>query len=108
MLRYSAGSGPSALEPGALEQVEQRHGGLTDIHEGRLNVALQAQGTGAVRFSGLRGLNRTWKASGCLEPFALRAGFRCFTSVKVAIPHVGVLTHKYEHSSLKYIIMKLY
>ncbi|TNN73888.1 hypothetical protein EYF80_015905 [Liparis tanakae] len=68
--------GPSALEPGALEQVEQRHGGLTDIHEGRLNVALQAQGAGASRFSGLRGPDRTWRASGCLEPFALRAAFR--------------------------------
>lgn len=38
MLRYSAGPGPSALEPGALEQVKQRHGGLTDIHVGRVNV----------------------------------------------------------------------
>lgn len=39
MLRYSAaGPGPSALEPGALEQVEQRHGGLTDIHVGWVNV----------------------------------------------------------------------
>lgn len=38
MLRYSAGPGPSALEPGALEQVEQRHGGLTDIHVSQVNV----------------------------------------------------------------------
>lgn len=37
-LRYSAGPGPSALEPGALKQVEQRHGGLTDIHGSRVNV----------------------------------------------------------------------
>lgn len=38
MLRYSAGPGPIAPEPGALEQVEQRHGGLSDIHVGRVNV----------------------------------------------------------------------
>ncbi len=38
ILRYSAGPGPSALESGALEQVEQRHGGLTDIHVSWVNV----------------------------------------------------------------------
>ncbi len=38
MLRYCAGPGPSAPESGAPEQVEQRHGGLTDIHVSRVNV----------------------------------------------------------------------
>lgn len=28
-----------ALEPGALQQVEHRHGGLTDMHASRVNVA---------------------------------------------------------------------
>lgn len=27
-----------ALEPGALQQVERRHGGLTDMHASRVNV----------------------------------------------------------------------
>lgn len=38
MLRYSAGPGPIALEPGALKQIEQRHSGLSDIHVGWVNV----------------------------------------------------------------------
>lgn len=31
MLRYSTAPGPSGLEPGALKQVEKRHGGLTGV-----------------------------------------------------------------------------
>lgn len=50
MLRYSAGPGPSALEPGGLEQVGHRHGGLTDIHVNWVNVPSRHRGTEALHF----------------------------------------------------------
>lgn len=38
------------LEPGALKQVEQTHGGLTDMHARTGKYALQAQDTRSVTF----------------------------------------------------------
>lgn len=60
-LSYSAGPGPMALEPGALQQVEHRHGGLTDMHASRVNVPCRLRALERyVSENGRGGLNRTW------------------------------------------------
>lgn len=61
MLRYSAGPGPSALEPGALKQVEQRHGWPDWYACEPGKCALQAQGHWSVTF------RRTERAESNLE-----------------------------------------
>lgn len=62
---YSAGSGPS--DPGAsqgpLKQIwSWRHGSLSDIHAGRVNVPFRhSRVTGALRFWEMGGVTQAWK-----------------------------------------------
>lgn len=73
MLRYSAGLGPLALEAGALKQVAQRHGGLTDIHVDWVNVPFRHSRHWSVTF--LRTRRGNLEAVRCTGYVCLHAGF---------------------------------